>query len=52
VSRRPGWHELSAVTRGDVVPLNDDVASRWGPRIVDLLRRISDAADSAEANAA
>ena len=51
VSQRPGWHELSAVTRGDVVPLNDDVASRWGPRIVDLLRRISDAADSAEANA-
>ncbi|HJY32317.1 MAG TPA: ABC transporter substrate-binding protein [Actinomycetota bacterium] len=52
VSQRPGWHELSAVTRGDVVPLNDDVASRWGPRIVDLLRRISEAADSAEANAA
>jgi iron complex transport system substrate-binding protein len=52
VSRRPGWHELSAVTRGDVVPLNDDVASRWGPRIVDLLGRIAKAADSAEANAA
>ena len=52
VSHRPGWHELTAVTGGDVVPLNDDVASRWGPRIIDLLRRISDAADSAEANAA
>jgi cobalamin transport system substrate-binding protein len=52
VSRRPGWHELSAVTGGDVVPLNDDVASRWGPRIVDLLGRIAKAADSAEANAA
>jgi cobalamin transport system substrate-binding protein len=52
VSQRPGWQELSAVTRGDVVPLDDDVASRWGPRIVDLLRQISEAADSAEANAA
>jgi iron complex transport system substrate-binding protein len=52
VSQRPGWDELSAVTRGDVVPLDDDVASRWGPRVVDLLRQISEAADSAEANAA
>lgn len=52
VSQRPGWHELSAVTRGDVVPLDDDVASRWGPRIVDLVRRVSEAVDSAEANEA
>jgi iron complex transport system substrate-binding protein len=52
VSERPGWDELSAVTRGDVVPLDDDVASRWGPRVVDLMRQISEAADSAEANAA
>ncbi|HKI29392.1 MAG TPA: ABC transporter substrate-binding protein [Actinomycetota bacterium] len=52
VSRRPGWDELAAVTRGDVVPLDDDVASRWGPRVVDLLRQISAAADPAEANVA
>ena len=52
VSQRPGWHELSAVAHGDVVPLDDDVASRWGPRIVGLLRQVSEAADSAEANAA
>jgi iron complex transport system substrate-binding protein len=52
VSQRPGWDELSAVTHGDVVPLDDDVASRWGPRVVDLLRQISEAAASAEANAA
>jgi cobalamin transport system substrate-binding protein len=50
--QRPGWHELSAVNQGHVVPLDDDVASRWGPRVVDLLRQISQAADSAEANAA
>ena len=25
------------------VGLNDDIASRWGPRIVDLLRTVADA---------
>jgi iron complex transport system substrate-binding protein len=38
VARRPGWSQLSAVRHGAVVELDDDVASRWGPRIVDLLR--------------
>ncbi len=52
VAKRPGWGELTAVTDGGVVPLDDDVASRWGPRVVDLLRQISEAADAAEANAA
>jgi iron complex transport system substrate-binding protein len=52
VAERPGWGELTAVTDGGVVPLDDDVASRWGPRVVDLLRQISEAADAAEANAA
>jgi iron complex transport system substrate-binding protein len=51
VAGRPGWAGLAAVTGGDVVPLDDDVAQRWGPRVVDLLRQISDAA-AAEANAA
>ncbi len=51
VAQRPGWAGLAAVTGGDVVPLDDDVASRWGPRVVDLLQQISDAA-AAEANAA
>jgi iron complex transport system substrate-binding protein len=51
VAKRPGWAGLAAVTGGGVVPLDDDVASRWGPRVVDLLRQISDAAES-EAEAA
>lgn len=37
VAERPGWDGLSAVANGAVVELNDDIASRWGPRIVDLL---------------
>jgi iron complex transport system substrate-binding protein len=40
---RPGFADLTAVREGHVVLLSDDVASRWGPRIVDLLRTIVDA---------
>jgi iron complex transport system substrate-binding protein len=52
VAERPGWAELTAVTGDGVVPLDEDVAQRWGPRVVDLLRQISQAASAAEANAA
>ncbi len=37
---RPGFAALSAVKNGDVIPLDDDIASRWGPRVVDLLQQI------------
>ncbi len=40
---RPGFSSLQAVTNSHVVELDDDVASRWGPRVVDFLRRIVDA---------
>ncbi|MEC8919577.1 MAG: ABC transporter substrate-binding protein [Actinomycetota bacterium] len=40
VAERPGWRALTAVTNGAVVELDDDVASRWGPRVVDLFRVI------------
>jgi iron complex transport system substrate-binding protein len=36
VARRPGWETVSAVKHGGVLGVSDDVASRWGPRIVDL----------------
>jgi iron complex transport system substrate-binding protein len=41
VAARPGWSTLRAVREGHVVELNDDIASRWGPRIVDLLRTVA-----------
>jgi iron complex transport system substrate-binding protein len=41
VAARPGWTTLAAVQHGRVLNLNDDIASRWGPRIVDLLRAVS-----------
>jgi len=37
VAARPGWDVLTAVTTGGVVELDDDIASRWGPRVVDHL---------------
>lgn len=40
---RPGFATLKAVATGHVVPLDDDIASRWGPRVVDFLRKIIDA---------
>ncbi|HEX5114994.1 MAG TPA: ABC transporter substrate-binding protein [Pseudonocardiaceae bacterium] len=43
VAARPGWGSLAAVRDGGVVALNDDIASRWGPRIVDLMRTVSSA---------
>ena len=52
VAERPGWNSITAVRRRDVVPLDDDVASRWGPRIVEYLRTIADAVSEAEAEAA
>ena len=42
VAARPGWAELDAVTSARVVELDDDIASRWGPRVVDLLRTVAD----------
>jgi iron complex transport system substrate-binding protein len=45
VAARPGWSQLTAVKEHHVVGLNDDIASRWGPRIVDLLRTVADALD-------
>ena len=43
VGARPGWSELNAVKRSQVIALDDDIASRWGPRIVDQFRTIVEA---------
>ncbi len=43
VAARPGWDVLSAVINGRVFELDDDVASRWGPRLVDFVAAIADA---------
>ncbi|WP_433346454.1 ABC transporter substrate-binding protein [Micromonospora sp. CA-111912] len=43
VKARSGWAGVTAVKNNQVVALDDDVASRWGPRVVDLLRSVVDA---------
>lgn len=46
VSARPGWDVLSAVANGHVVPLNDDIASRWGPRTVEHMAAVVGAVEA------
>ena len=43
LSARPGFANLHAVKKGNVVELDDDIASRWGPRTPQLLNQIADA---------
>ncbi|HET8607512.1 MAG TPA: ABC transporter substrate-binding protein [Gaiellaceae bacterium] len=43
VASRPGWSGIRAVRDGEVVRLDDSIASRWGPRIVDFVRAIASA---------
>jgi iron complex transport system substrate-binding protein len=47
VAARPGWSKLKAVRNDNVVTLDDDIASRWGPRLVDLVQAIGTAVDKA-----
>ena len=44
VAARPGWAQLTAVTQGRVVAVDDDVAARWGPRLVELMEAVVRAA--------
>ncbi|HLX20480.1 MAG TPA: ABC transporter substrate-binding protein [Gaiellaceae bacterium] len=44
VAARPGWSGISAVKNHRVIAVNDDIASRWGPRIVDFARAVAAAA--------
>ncbi|MGI8521677.1 MAG: ABC transporter substrate-binding protein, partial [Actinomycetota bacterium] len=40
VARRPGWDQISAVRNEAVIDVGDDISSRWGPRVVDLLQTV------------
>jgi iron complex transport system substrate-binding protein len=41
VAARPGWSGIKAVARHHVVGADDDIASRWGPRIVDFAAAVA-----------
>lgn len=48
VAERPGWENMRAVQNGNVVELNDDVVSRWGPRIVEFVETAGSAVAAIE----
>lgn len=43
VAKRAGFSKVSAVVNGHVINLNDDVASRWGPRLGILMNQLTSA---------
>ena len=45
VAARPGWETMTAVSEGRVIELDDDVASRPGPRIPQLLAQAAAAVE-------
>lgn len=50
---RPGWDGLTAVRDGHVIDLDRDVASRWGPRIIEQVEAVLEAVTArVEASAA
>jgi iron complex transport system substrate-binding protein len=44
VAARPGWQNVAAVKKGRVIAVDDSIASRWGPRIVDFVRFVAQVA--------
>lgn len=47
VARRAGWAVIPAVKDHEVIGLDDDVASRWGPRLPQLVAQIAQAVEQA-----
>ncbi len=41
VAARPGWDGIKAVQNGQVLPFNDDLVSRPGPRMIDGLEEMA-----------
>lgn len=41
VGGRPGWATIAAVKTGSVVRVDDTIASRWGPRLVNFYQAMS-----------
>ncbi|TAN35026.1 ABC transporter substrate-binding protein [bacterium] len=52
VATRPGWSAIRAVKTGAIVPVEDSIASQWGPRIVLLLQAVARAEKSVEGSTA
>jgi cobalamin transport system substrate-binding protein len=42
IAKRPGWERVDAVEDEQVHVVDEDIASRWGPRVVDFIEMISE----------
>ena len=49
VASRPGWENITAVENDDIITVDADIASRWGPRLPELVESIASAMDSVAA---
>ena len=47
VAARAGWADITAVVNGNVFAMDDDIASRWGPRVVEYIQQVADAVQQA-----
>lgn len=51
VANRAGWENVSAVKNGNIVVVDADIASRWGPRLPQFITMVAEALESAKAPA-
>ncbi|MFC5380724.1 helical backbone metal receptor [Aquipuribacter nitratireducens] len=52
IASRPGWAGITAVENDDVVVVDSDVASRWGPRTADFAESVAESLTEVTAGAA
>lgn len=43
VAARAGWEEITAVREGNIVTVDADIASRWGPRLPQFISAVAEA---------
>lgn len=43
VRARPGWGTITAVKKGAIAVIDDSIASRWGPRLVNFVNAVASA---------
>lgn len=43
VAARPGWDTVTAVRDGNILVVNADIASRWGPRLPQFISAVAEA---------
>ncbi len=51
VAERSGWQDITAVEEGDIVTVDADIASRWGPRLPQFIATVAEASAAVTADA-